>query len=92
MNLDLEKCPIFQLKILISDINDAFHNIKMDRDLPKFTQLRLKSLGKNKYSLNADQHDSKSFKVIKTKEVRSGSKYDLTHYVFEKFFKIKEVK
>ena len=62
MNLDLEKCPIFQLKSLICDINDAFHNSKMNNDLPTFAQLNLKSIGKNKYSLNADQYDSKSFK------------------------------
>ena len=93
MNLDLEKCPIFQLKSLICDINDAFHNSKMNNDLPKFVQLNLKDIGKNKYSLNADQYDSESFKVIKTKEIKTGDKYDLTHYVFEKFFKIsKETK
>ena len=90
MSLDLEKCPIFQLKSLICDINDAFHNSKMNNDLPKFVQLKLKSLGKNKYSLNANQLDSGSFKIIKTKEIKTGDKFDLTHYVFERFFKINE--
>ena len=90
MKLDLEKCTIFQLKSLICDINDAFHNSKMNNDLPKFVQLKLKSLGKNKYSLNANQLDSESFKIIKTKEIKTGDKFDLTHYVFERFFKINE--
>ena len=92
MKLDLEKCPIVQLKSLINNINDAFHNSKMNNDLPKFVQLRQKSLGKNKYSLNADQLNSGSFKIIKTKEMKIGNKYDLTHYVFDKFFIAKEIK
>ena len=91
MRLDLEKCPIIQLKSLINEINNQFHNRKMENDLPTFPQLNLKHIGKGKYTLNADKYDAKSFKVIKTKELSQGNRFTITDYVFSKFYTAKEV-
>ena len=91
MRLDLEKPTIVQLKSLINNINDIFHNQQMEKDLPKFAQLKLEHLGKGQYCLTAQQYDSKTFKVISTKELSCGNRYDLTGYVFNRFYTPKEV-
>ena len=90
MRLDLEKCPIIQLKSLINNINDIFHDQKMNQDLPKFVQFKLNHIGKGKYRLTAEQYDSETYKHLKTKELNVGNRYDLTHFVFDKFYTVKE--
>ena len=90
MKIDIEKPTIAQLKHLINNINDILHNRKMENDFPTFPQLKLSHLGSGQYSLTLQKYDSNSFKVIATKELSRGNKYDLTDFVFDKFYTRKE--
>ena len=91
MNLDLEKPTIAQLKGLINNINNVFHEDKMEKDLPSFAQLKLKHIKNGQYTLTAQMLDSESFKIINEKLLSSGNRYDLTNYVFNRFYTAKEV-
>ena len=88
MKLDIEKKPIIQTKVMISQINNTVHDQQMKENLPKFVQLQLTYLGKGKYALLANQYESDNHKIIKTKTLKDGNKGIIFDYVFTKFFKI----
>ncbi len=91
MQLDLDKPTKNQLQFLISDVNRAFDEGRHRDNLPKFAQLRLVHLEKRSYLIRAEQYDSKTFKILKTKELEKGSIGNLTYFIFTKFYKAKEV-
>ena len=91
MNIDITKPTKMKLQFLISDVNCAFDDSRHKNNLSKFAQLRLIHLEKRTYLIRAEQYDSKTFKILKTKELEKGSIGNLTYFIFTKFYKAKEV-
>lgn len=88
MKLDLQKAPINQTKSMINEINNVFHQQKMDNNLEKFVQLKLKHMGKGKYVLIANRYDSCDFVVRDSKNLFHGNRHEMLEFVFSKFYKL----
>ena len=90
MKLDLDRPTKNQLQILISNINNVFDEHRHRDNLPKFTQFRLVHSEKRTYLIRAELYDSKTFKILKTKELVKGSIGNLTYFIFNSFYKARE--